>query len=118
MGGCKLRVLESAQDQLDGLPAKHRASVLERMTRLAAECGHPLDRVPSMKRLSGELSRVRKRRVGRHRVFFTGLGCECTYSVVLLKPFKKSGVDDEDDPSFQRKLIVSLGSRVARVLPP
>lgn len=48
---------------------------------------------------------ARKIRIGRHRVYYVGSHKQCSYRAFYVKPFKKSGVDDEDDPKHQKKLI-------------
>ena len=69
-----------------------------------------------MKRMSADLRQVRKKRIGRHRIFFTGHHTNCTYRVVYIKAFKKNGVDAEDDKRFQNKLIRILGESENRII--
>ena len=110
MSGCQLRVGKSAGKILDSRKFKaYRSLILERMTRWAAETAHPLDN-PShrMKRMPADLKDVRKIRVGRHRCFFTGHSSGCCYTLIYVKTFKRSGVQDEDSGRFQQKLISML----------
>ncbi len=58
-----------------------------------------------MTRRPDSLKEVKKKRIGRHRVFYTGTHRDCRYDVVYIKPFKKSGTDDDDDQDFQNRLI-------------
>ena len=64
-----------------------------------------------MKRMPDELKELRKKGIGRHRVYYTGNHRACNYDVVLIKPFKKAGTDDDDDRAFQRRLINILADR-------
>jgi len=118
MGGCKVLVLANAHEQLDGLRPTERDFIVRRMTHFAAEPGHPLDGIRPMKRLTLVVNPIRKLTVGRHRLFFTGKGSECTYRLAWVKVYKRSGVDNEDDPSFQRKLIQALARPATGILPP
>jgi len=58
-----------------------------------------------MKRMPEDLKDVRKITIGRHRVYFTGHNTQCSYKAIYVKLFKKTGVDDEDDPKHQKQLI-------------
>lgn len=52
---------------------------------------------------------ARKISIGRHRVYFNGSHKQCAYSAFYIKSFKKKGVDDEDDPRHQERLISAAG---------
>lgn len=69
-----------------------------------------------IKRMPDDLKDIRKRTIGRHRIFYTGHHTQCSYTFFYLKSFKKTGVDDEDDSSFQEKLKKALCSQNSRVL--
>jgi hypothetical protein len=67
-----------------------------------------------VKRFTGELSEVRKITIGRHRIFYKGHHKRCSYQAFAIKPFKKAGVDDEDNPKFQkflRRALIVLATR-------
>jgi hypothetical protein len=91
------------------------AKIVERLQQFAGEAdiAHPgaLDD-PSchMTRMPDDLKDVRKRRILRHRVYYTGNHHLCHYVVVYIKPFKKSGTDDDDDKVFQKRLINLLAT--------
>ncbi len=57
------------------------------------------------KRMPDLLKETRKKRIGRHRIYYSGNHQGCRYDVFYIKLFKKSGTDDEDDPKFQKRLI-------------
>ena len=54
-----------------------------------------------MRRMPEDLKNIRKIRIGRHRVYFTGYHTQCSYNVFYIKTFKQSGKNDEDDKRFQ-----------------
>lgn len=65
----------------------------------------------------GELCRLRKKRLGRHRAFFAGHHSQCRYQLFYLKMNKKAGVDREEDKAFQSKILKALSLPDTRVLP-
>lgn len=69
-----------------------------------------------MKRMPEDLREVRKIRIGRHRVYFTGSHRQCSYRAFYIKPNKKKGVSDEDDSKHQRKLSAALREPATRAL--
>ena len=69
-----------------------------------------------MKRMPEDLRAIRKKGVGRHRVYFTGSHHACRYDVVHIKFFKRTGEDDDDDRAFQQYLIRMLGTETVRVI--
>lgn len=69
-----------------------------------------------MKRMPEELRDVRKIRIGYHRVYFTGSHRHCAYRAFYIKPFKKTGVNDEDDRKHQRKLSAALREPMTRTI--
>nr|CBX30590.1 unknown protein [uncultured Desulfobacterium sp.] len=60
-----------------------------------------------MSRMPSDLKDIRKVRIGRHRVYFTGYHTECSYNVFYIKKFKRSGQNDEDNRQFQKILAAS-----------
>ncbi|MGI9105028.1 MAG: hypothetical protein ACR2G4_02140 [Pyrinomonadaceae bacterium] len=67
---------------------------------------------------SGNLADVRRKRVGRHRVFFVGHHTRCSYRTLYIKMYKKTGVEDENDPALQEKIKGLLGKPLTRILNP
>jgi hypothetical protein len=63
-----------------------------------------------MKRMPDPLKEIKKKRIGSHRVYYTGAYQNCRYDVVFIKPFKKSGTDDDDDKVFQQRLANLLAN--------
>jgi hypothetical protein len=70
-----------------------------------------------MRRMPADLREIRKKRVGRHRVYYTGHHRQCSYQSFYIKVFKKGDEDREDDRLFQDRLRRALGESVARTLP-
>ncbi|MCA1612591.1 MAG: hypothetical protein LC800_00250 [Acidobacteria bacterium] len=71
----------------------------------------------SMTRMPTDLRDVRKKRIGRHRVFYTGYHTLCSYRSFYLKVFKKNDRDREDDAAFQAILRHALTDPPTRTLP-
>ncbi|HZG52771.1 MAG TPA: hypothetical protein VEZ40_11610 [Pyrinomonadaceae bacterium] len=69
-----------------------------------------------MMRMPAELHDARKKRIGRHRVYYIGHHHQCSYQCFYIKVNKKKGVDDEDDASFQEKLKSALTEPALRTL--
>lgn len=67
-----------------------------------------------IKRMPEDLREVRKRKIGRHRIYYIGHHTQCSYTILFVKTFKKTGVDDDDDNGFQQKLIGSLSAPISR----
>lgn len=67
---------------------------------------------------SGDLADVRRKRVGRHRVFFVGHHTKCSYHTLYIKMYKKKGVEDENDKGFQRQIERLLDKPLTRTLNP
>ncbi len=57
-----------------------------------------------MRRMPKDLRNVRKIKIGRHRVYFTGHHTQCSYAAFYIKMFKRSGKNDEDNQRFQNEL--------------
>lgn len=71
-----------------------------------------------IKGMAPDLKLVRRRRIGNHRVFYTGYHTQCSYWAFYIKQNKKRGVDDELDPTFQNKLRAALGDTATpRLIP-
>lgn len=66
-----------------------------------------------------DLQKVRKVRWGRHRAYVTGHYTQCCYSLVYFKRYKKSEVDREEVPAFQRRILRAVGQATNHlILPP
>jgi hypothetical protein len=61
-----------------------------------------------LRRIPAELQDMRRIRSGRHRVFYSGHHTQCSYLIIFIKQYKKTGTQDEDDPRFQRLLALAL----------
>jgi len=75
-----------------------------------------LENDTGISRLPDDLRSVRKVRIGRHRVYFTGHHSECAYQAFLLKPNKRTGVLDEDDPVLHGLLRRAIAEPATNVL--
>ena len=69
-----------------------------------------------MKRMPSELKGIRKKRIGRHRVYYYGHHTQCCYNSFYIKVFKKKGVNDEDNKRFQKILIKAKNDLPSRLL--
>jgi mRNA-degrading endonuclease RelE of RelBE toxin-antitoxin system len=63
-----------------------------------------------------DLKSMRRIRIGRHRVFYTGHYNQCSFTVFFIKLFKKTGVNDEADRAFQRQLASIIATPRTRTL--
>lgn len=93
----------------------------EKLFRFAAEANErqpgALDKPAcSMKGWPLDLRGVKKTRIGRHRIFYTGSHHRCEYRVIYIKKFKKTGKEDEHDPRLHDKLRRYLNEPDARRL--
>jgi len=108
---CSININNSADETLRCLSLKDREMIVKRLSHFAEEASlenrGALDISPPT-RFTGDLKPVKKIRIGRHRVYYTGSHTQCTYNAVHIKKFKKSGVDDEDDKRFQKALIKAM----------
>ena len=79
----------------------------------------PLDETAChIRGMASDLKLVRRRRLGNHRVFYTGYHTQCSYWTFYIKKNKKKGVDDELDPAFQNKLRSALqDAATPRIIP-
>lgn len=112
---CSISANRTVDGQLEELKRSNdRRMIEERLYNFANEANieqpGPLDApARKMKRMPEDLRDVRKIRVGRHRIYYTGYHKQCSYSTIYIKRYKKSGVDDEDDKRFHNKLRGVLG---------
>ena len=122
---CSISKNTIAETQLTELERSNDRRMIEgRLFQFASEADtqHPgaLDTLKChMRRLPQDLRHIRKKQIGRHRIFFTGYHTRCAYQVYYIKMFKRSGVNDEDDQRFQNKLRQALGQPIiSQINPP
>lgn len=123
---CLITVNSEVEKQLATLKRSgDKMDVEDKLKRLATEANTTqsgaLDTPDCLlhgKGWSGDLANVRRKRVGRHRVFFVGHHTRCSYQTLYIKMYKKKGVEDENDASFQGQIERLLGKPLARTLNP
>lgn len=86
-----------------------KKTIIERLFNFAneADVGRPgaLDKPANhMHSMPPALRDVRKERIGRHRIYYTGHHNQCSYRAFYIKTFKKDDVDTERDKAFQERL--------------
>jgi len=119
---CSISSNTVANKQLKDLELSHDKVMIEkRLFCFANEANTDtpgaLDRPQThMKRMPIDLKDVRKITIGRHRIYFTGHHSRCSYDVIYIKKFKKTGVDDDDDRNFQKKLKLALQYSVNNII--
>jgi hypothetical protein len=117
---CSITINNTVDQQLAGLVADNDNVMIEqRLIALAREASltqsGPLD-VAGLTRMPPELKTLRKKRIGRHRVFYVGHHTKCTYHALYVKEFKRFGKNDEDDRKFQKALARALAEPPTRTL--
>jgi hypothetical protein len=117
---CSITVNSIVEQQLINLERSNNRELIEKkLYRFATEASPStpgaLD-IPGMYGMPSKLQKIRKKRIGRHRIFYTGHHTQCRYHVVFIKEFKKTGVNDENDSRFQRILIGALIDQPIRQL--
>ena len=65
-----------------------------------------------------DLKPIRRRRWGRHRIFFMGHHSQCSYWAFYLKTFKQSGKEDEHDKALHERLRTALSDQTVRLIEP
>lgn len=119
---CSITTNATVDGLLRAVGASDRRMIEERLGRMAGEANvnasGGLDSPDTlMKRMPEDLREVRKKRIGRHRVYYTGFHRLCSYQSFYIKLFKKDDVDREDDRGFQQRLRRALAEPTARTLP-
>jgi hypothetical protein len=75
----------------------------------------PLDNLAnSMRDMPEDLTHIKKERIGRHRVYYTGHHTQCAYRAFYIKCFKRTGVDDDNNRRFHDKLRRALNDPPTR----
>lgn len=119
---CSISLSSFADGQLASKQLRDdNKKIKRRLFRLASEAdtNNPgaLDSVSHhMQRMPDELKDIRKIAIGRHRAYYKGSHHACSYEVILFKAFKKSGTDDNDDITFQQRLINILSAEDAETV--
>ena len=116
---CSITINQKADSTLNDQSQKDKRMIESRMIGFAQEASvertGALDIAP-MTRMPPDLKNIRKKTVGRHRVYYTGHHSKCTYNIFFIKEYKKSGVNDEDDSSFQKLLGKAMSQLSTRTL--
>lgn len=116
---CSLTINNPADEILKSLNNKNVNMIESRMISSAQDSKVQkrgvLDVAP-MKRTPADLREMRKKEIGRHRVYYTGHHTNCTYQIIYVKINKKSGVQDDDDPRFRRLLASVIDRPSVRTL--
>lgn len=119
---CSISISKTVRDQLNQLVRSDDRDMIEkRLYGFAKEANAQrpgaLD-TPStlMRRLPQELREVRKKQIGRHRIYYKGHHKLCAYQTIHIKIHKKDRVDEEDDKRFQRILIRHLAEPQAECI--
>jgi len=103
-------VNSTVEQQLNDLERSGEKIIVEnRLFRFADEAdigiSGALDNLSChMRRMPSDLRAIRKIKIGRHRIYYTGHCNLCSYRVFYIKKFKKSGENDDDNRQFQKTL--------------
>lgn len=119
---CSITTNATVDGQLKGIGASDTRMIERRLSTFAGEANENtpggLDTPDThMMRMPEELREIRKKRVGRHRVYYKGHHSQCSYHAFYIKIFKKKGVDQEDNKVFQERLERALAEPTTRTLP-
>ena len=120
---CSISVKQTADEQLGHLckSGKDGQKLEEKLFRFADEASVEQSSVLDgtdchMHGMPDDLKDVRRKRFGRHRVFWTGQHTQCSFNVFYIKAFKKKGTEDEHDKAFKKKLAGTLSEPTIREL--
>jgi hypothetical protein len=117
---CSITINATVESQLEILSASNDKDLVEKRLFQLADAADidsmgPLD-LGGMKGMPDALKHVRKQRIGRHRVFYTGHYTHCTYHAFYIKINKRTGIEDEADRRFQKRLAQVLHEPVVKTL--
>lgn len=116
---CSMQSNPVADECLQALSEKDRRIVEQRLANFAAEANQDhsgaLDFAP-LKRMPDDLIGIKKKRIGKHRAYYTGHHTDCSYTLFYVKLHKKDDVDEEDDLRFQTRLTRAIEARGRREL--
>lgn len=120
---CSILKNRSFDKLLEKLVAGEQKTILERMYRFADAANEtqpgPLENSTNLiKYMPVDLQKVKKHRVGRHRVYYTGNHTQCSYRAFYVKANKKSDKDQEGSKRFQKKLGRALDDEPYHLIPP
>lgn len=120
---CSISINATVENQFEALGSKKKeAKLRKRIFDFAKEgdvdrSGVFDDMSCHMRRMPPELREIRKKTIGRHRLYFTGFHKQCSYHAFYLKVNKRKGVDDDDNKIFQNKLHRALDNSEVSILP-
>lgn len=111
---CSIATNATAEAQFQSLKGKDRTIVEKKLREFAGDSTMQKSGILDLpaNHLHGfpsDLKHIRRRRTGRHRVFYKGHHSQCSYQVFFIKTFKKTGVNDEHDPQFHSALRSAVG---------
>ncbi len=109
---CSITTNATVDQQLEHLELSNNRQMIEKRLidfarEASPECRGALD-VAGMHGFPADLKEVRKKQIGRHRVYYTGFHKQCNYHTFYIKEFKRTGVDDDSDRHFQNRLRSAL----------
>lgn len=116
---CSLLINKTADSQLNSLPAKHKQGIEKKFSNFAGDSNVAKPGILDLPEnhlhsLPSDLKDIRRRRSGRHRVFYVGNFSACSFRICFIKEFKKKGVNDEHDSSFHDILKTALRDTAAK----
>ncbi|MGH9427955.1 MAG: hypothetical protein ACRD2L_16850 [Terriglobia bacterium] len=122
---CSISRNQTADEQLAKLERsnkKHRTDIEKKLVAFARSASiqqaGPLDDTSChLQGFPADLKSIRRRRIGRHRVFYTGQHTTCAYEAIYVKAWKKKGVEDENDHAFRQHLRRALDRPTVGRLP-
>lgn len=120
---CELWSNKTADEHFKELLRSGEKQLEQRLIRLAGEATRSKAEglEPKLEPLlswlhDSQLRTIRKYTMGRHRVYVEGRHTDCRFVVRYIKLHKKSGVDEEQTPGFQNKILNALKDSPTRRL--
>ena len=121
---CSIATNSTAEAQLQSLTGKDNTTIEKKLREFAGDSNVQKSGILDLpaNHLYGfpaDLKHIRRRRTGRHRVFYVGHHTQCSYQVFYIKKFKDTGVNDELDPQFHKVLRRAVGDEsLGRIIRP